>query len=65
LTRKKVVHFNPQNDIILAMRLKDEGRLLWLRIGNCRTTDLLSLLNRRWPEISQAFEDGRQIVEVR
>jgi predicted nuclease of predicted toxin-antitoxin system len=50
---------------ILAMRPKDRGRLLWLRIGNCRTTDLLSLLNRRWPEISQAFEDGQQIVELR
>lgn len=50
---------------ILAMRPGDDGQLLWLRIGNCRTTDLLSLLNRRWSEIVQAFEDGQQVVEVR
>ncbi|MFO8027615.1 MAG: DUF5615 family PIN-like protein [Opitutales bacterium] len=49
---------------ILAMRPKDDGRLLWLRMGNCRTADLLSLLNRRWSDIVQAFEDGQQIVEV-
>jgi predicted nuclease of predicted toxin-antitoxin system len=50
---------------ILAMRPKDHGRLLWLRVGNCRTTDLLTLLNRKWPAIAEAFEAGQQIVEVR
>jgi predicted nuclease of predicted toxin-antitoxin system len=50
---------------ILAMRQGDDGRLLWLRMGNCRTADLLSLLNCRWSEIEQAFEGGQQIVEVR
>jgi len=50
---------------ILAMRPKDSGRLLWLRLGNCRTTDLLSLLNRQWSAIEAAFESGQQIVELR
>lgn len=43
---------------IWAMRPGDDGRLLWLRMGNCRTADLLSLPNRRWSEIVQAFEVG-------
>ena len=50
---------------ILAMRPKDSGRLLWLRVGNCRTAALLTLLNRQWPAIVQAFESDQQIVEVR
>jgi predicted nuclease of predicted toxin-antitoxin system len=50
---------------ILAMRPKDSGRLLWLRVGNCRTTDLLTLLNRQWSAIEEAFGGGQQIVEVR
>jgi predicted nuclease of predicted toxin-antitoxin system len=50
---------------ILAMRPKDNGRLLWLRIGNCRTMDLLTLLNRRWSAIEEAFAEGQKIVEVR
>ena len=36
-----------------------------LRVGNCRTTDLLTLLNQRWPAIEEAFSEGQQIVEVR
>lgn len=47
------------------MRPKDSGRLLWLRIGNCRTTDLLTLLNQRWAAIEEAFDDAQRIVEVR
>lgn len=50
---------------ILAMRPNDTGYLLWLRIGNCRTTDLLAQLNQRWVNIEQAFEGGQRIVEVR
>lgn len=62
---ERIMISKDEDFFILAMRPKDKGRLLWLRIGNCRTTDLLSLLNRRWSEISQAFEDGQQIVELR
>jgi predicted nuclease of predicted toxin-antitoxin system len=50
---------------ILATRPKDNGRLLWLRVGNCRTTDLLTLLDHRWPAIEKAFVEGQKIVEVR
>lgn len=50
---------------ILAMQPNDSGRLLWLRMGNCRTTDLLTTLNQRWKQIEEAFADGQKIVEVR
>lgn len=50
---------------ILAMRPKDEGSLLWLRLGNCRTIDLLSNLNKNWDQIEAAFSSGQQVVEVR
>jgi predicted nuclease of predicted toxin-antitoxin system len=51
--------------LILATRPKDSGRLLWLRTGNCRTSDLLTLMNRQWAAIEQAFEGGQRIVEMR
>lgn len=50
---------------ILAMRPRDRGRLLWLRLGNCRTAALLSLINKRWTEIEQAFAEGQRVVEIR
>ena len=49
---------------ILATRPSDTGRLLWLRVGNCRTNQLLTLINKRWNKIVQAFEEGQRIVEV-
>ena len=49
---------------ILATRPNDTGCLLWLRMGNCRTNQLLTLINQRWKNIMQAFEEGQRIVEV-
>lgn len=49
---------------ILATRPNDTGSLLWLRMGNCRTNQLLTLINRRWDTIIKAFEENQRIVEV-
>lgn len=50
---------------IFATRPGDAGHLLWLRVGNCRTKHLLTMLNQRWAEIETAFSEGQRIVEVR
>lgn len=48
-----------------ATRPGDAGRLLWLRLGNCRTPTLIATLGSLWPSIQTAFENGQSIVEVR
>jgi predicted nuclease of predicted toxin-antitoxin system len=50
---------------LLASRPDDPLALLWLRLGNCRTQQLLSALNRAWPDIESAFQSGQRIVELR
>lgn len=50
---------------IFAMRPKDKGRLIWLRMGNCRTAHLIQFLEKRWTEVVQLLEEGQQIVELR
>jgi predicted nuclease of predicted toxin-antitoxin system len=50
---------------ILATRPGEAGRLLWLRMGNCRTQDLITRLNRDWIAIETAFSEGQRIVELR
>jgi predicted nuclease of predicted toxin-antitoxin system len=50
---------------ILATRPSDHGRLLWLRLGNCRTQTLLAVLENAWPAIESAFQSGQRIVEAR
>ena len=61
----RIVISKDEDFFILATRPKDNGRLLWLRVGNCRTMDLLTLLNHRWSAIEEAFAEGQRIVEVR
>ena len=50
---------------ILAMRVDDSGRLLWLRIGNCRTAALIASFEKSLPAILDAFQSGQRIVELR
>ena len=46
----------------LANRPGDSGRLLWVRLGNCRTQALLARFESSWPYIEQAFAEGHRIV---
>ena len=50
---------------ILAMRVDDSGRLLWLRVGNCRTAALIVSFEKSLSAILAAFEAGQRIVELR
>lgn len=49
----------------LANRSGDAGKLLWVRIGNCRKQTLLQAFERELPGIVQAFEEGARVVEIR
>ncbi|TLD69784.1 hypothetical protein FEM03_15780 [Phragmitibacter flavus] len=51
--------------LFLATRPNDQGRLLWLRLGNCRKQTLLLVLENNWPHIEAAFTNHQRIVEVR
>ena len=46
----------------LANRDGDTGRLLWVRLGNCRTPALLARFEAAWPGIEQSFAAGNRIV---
>ena len=49
----------------LANRPGDTGKLLWVRIGNCRKLTLLHAFESELPEVVRAFEGGSRIVEIR
>ena len=49
----------------LAKRPGDKGRLVWVRIGNCRKQSLLAAFARALPQIVAALKAGNRIVEVR
>lgn len=39
-------------------------KVVWLRIGNCRTQVLLATFERLWPEIFRQLESGARLIEV-
>lgn len=41
------------------------GRLVWVRVGNCRKQSLLETFRIRLPQIQEAFAAGARIVEIR
>jgi predicted nuclease of predicted toxin-antitoxin system len=49
----------------LANRTDDTGRLLWVRMGNCRTSALLERFEQAWPGIEHSFAAGHRVVLLR
>lgn len=42
-----------------------KARLIWVRIGNCRTKALLAAVERLWPKIEAGLKAGDRVIELR
>ncbi|MBV9401359.1 MAG: DUF5615 family PIN-like protein [Bryobacterales bacterium] len=42
-----------------------KARLVWVRIGNCRTKALLAAVERLWPKIESGLKAGDRVIELR
>jgi predicted nuclease of predicted toxin-antitoxin system len=51
--------------VFLANRQGDMGKLIWVRIGNCRNAALIEAFDRIHDQLVLAIDSGRRIVEVR
>jgi predicted nuclease of predicted toxin-antitoxin system len=60
-----VVISKDEDFVHLANRFGDTGKLLWVRIGNCRKRHLLSRFEQSIGNIVAAFDQGTRIVEIR
>ena len=38
--------------------------VVWLRIGNCRSTALLATMERAWPGINEQLDAGARLIEI-
>ena len=60
-----IVISKDEDFLYLANASETHARLIWVRLGNCRTTVLLTALERMWPRILASLEAGERIVELR
>lgn len=63
--RGYVVVSKDEDFLYLANRAESGARLLWVRLGNCRTSALIEAFDRLWPRIEQALGSGERVVEIR
>jgi predicted nuclease of predicted toxin-antitoxin system len=60
-----VVISKDEDFLYLATIPGAKARLIWIRLGNCRTKTLLSVVEHLWPKIEAALKAGDQVIEVR
>ena len=65
ISEERIVVSKDEDFLHLANRPGDTGRLLWVRVGNCRTAALLARFAAERAAIGQAFAEGQRIVELR
>jgi predicted nuclease of predicted toxin-antitoxin system len=66
VTGHRLVLISKDEDFLhLANRPGDTGKLLWVRIGNCRKQTLLNVFERQFSQVIRAFDEGFRIVEIR
>jgi predicted nuclease of predicted toxin-antitoxin system len=61
----RIVISKDEDFFSLATRPGEEGRLIWVRIGNCRKIELLESFASVWPAVKSALDSGERIVEIR
>ena len=64
LREDRIVVNKDEDRFFLANRGGDRGRLLWVRIGNCRRERLHDAVTRSLATIVGAFESGQRVVEL-
>ncbi len=65
LADARIVVSKDEDFLVLASRPGDLGRMIWVRIGNCRNPALLAAFDRAKDPLLQAMPDGQRIIELR
>ena len=62
--RDGAVIISRDSDFALFARQDLRGRLIWLRIGNCRNPQLIEIFESLWPRIVERLNSNERIIEV-
>jgi predicted nuclease of predicted toxin-antitoxin system len=61
----RIVVSKDEDFLVLASRSSDSGRMIWVRLGNCRNATLLAAFDRTREALLQAIASGQRIIELR
>jgi predicted nuclease of predicted toxin-antitoxin system len=63
--QERVLISKDEDFLYLSSQPRSKIRLVWVRLGNCRTPALLAAFDRFWPTIESCLASGDRIVEIR
>jgi predicted nuclease of predicted toxin-antitoxin system len=63
--QERVIVSKDEDFFYVASQPGTKVRLLWVRLGNCRTSVLLEAFERLWPMIESSLKAGDRVVEIR
>jgi len=61
----QIVVTKDEDFLLLASRPNDTGRMIWVRLGNCRNPFLLAAFDRTREALLQAIASGQRVIELR
>ncbi len=61
----RVIISKDEDFLHLAGRPDAKIKVVWVRLGNCRTSALISAFEKFWPTLQSCLEAGDRIVELR
>lgn len=64
-THDQIIISKDEDFFYIASQSRAKIRLLWVRLGNCRTAPLLAAFDRLWPSIEASLLSGDRVVEIR
>jgi len=64
LREDRIVVSKDEDLLFLANRPGDKGRLMWVRLGNCRRDALVEAFVRSLPAVVAAIAEGQRVVEI-
>lgn len=61
----RIIISKDEDFLHLARRPEATIRVLWIRLGNCRTSALIEAFEQFWPRVESFLKAGDRIIEIR
>ncbi len=61
----RIIISKDEDFFYLAKQREAKIKVIWVRLGNCRTSALLAAFDQSWPRIESCLRAGDRIIEIR
>jgi predicted nuclease of predicted toxin-antitoxin system len=62
---EKIIISKDEDFLYLSSRPEASFQLIWVRLGNCRTAELIQAFEQVWPKVEKSLSLGERVIEIR